>query len=420
MEAPAVNTYARNMSVISRRWPEVAKAIQNATLDGCQWQEGTKEGTIVYNGIRMTGAVDRAAEAKLQASTVAEGTDIQWCFGVGLGELPRELLKRNRKTVVAVLNASVTKASLSQTYQADWLEHRKVDMCLASSLVDTIRVPQNAPFTVVPMELRYADKGAYPVRDMVFGAINSRFNVGIQYQAQLSMDTAHWEENKQYMAVDKSVTKLFGEGTSSIIVVASGPSLDGQLDWLRNQEHAQIICMNSSLPVLVKAGILPDICIVLDSAKTIPKCMDGLELPDPNPIALVYEPVVSPSLVSVWPGQRYFSVTHDLWHQGTVTHAAVDLAVKMGAKSITLLGADFCHPSMKSHAGDAPDHYTVHETPAAMMPTVNGLGEDTHTIPCLAMYHRTLEEYVGKHPEVAWFKRGKQGVTVKGAEWQGS
>ncbi len=417
-----MNHYDRNMSVVSRRWPDVARAIQDATIEGCQWLTDAKEGTIVYNGIYMTSAHNRAAEARLQATTCTENADIQWCFGMGMGELPKELLRRNKKTAVVVLNRAVTKASLMQTYHADWLEHKKVNLCLAKTVAESIRVPAGAPFTCVPMELRFADKDAYPVRDMIFGAINTRFNVGIQYQAQLPMDQAHWDENKQYMAKDKPVTALYDTAKdASFVVVASGPSLDGQLGWLKEtRQNFKVICVNSSLPVLMKAGIVPDICLIIDSAEVVAKCLDGLMMPNPNPIALVYEPVVAPSIVSIWPGQRYYAVSNTLWHVGTVTHGAVDLAVKMGAKSVTMLGVDFCHPKLKSHAGDAPDKYQVQEAPAAMMPTVNGFGEDTHTIPCLAMYHRNLEDYVSQHPEVGWYKRGREGVTVRGASWQDS
>lgn len=418
-------TYERNMAVIRRRWSAVASAIDGAPLTGCTWLTGTREGTVVYNGVCMTGAHDRATEAKVQASIVPAEVEQIWCFGVGMGDLPRELLKRDKETIVAVLNLSVTKAALVQVDMTDWLAHEKTVLCLASDLADGINVPSNAPFATVPMELRFADKNAYSVRDVVFGAINSRFNIGIQYKSQLPMDQAHWDENKQHMAVDASVTTLFAPPSyTKAIIAVPGPSLDGQLDWIRETRQPigngythLLFCVNSSLPILVKAGIVPDVCIVLDSAESIVKCLDGLGLPTPNPVALVYEPVVTPALVGAWPGTRYFAVTNDLWHAGTVTHAAVDLAVRMGATHVTLLGADFCHPKMKSHAGDAPDHYAVHDAPAAMMPTVNGLGEDVHTIPCLAIYHRKLEEYIGKHPEVTWCKRGRQGVAVKGCTW---
>lgn len=415
-----MNNLERNMSVIRRRWPTVATALEAAPLDGIFWQDGTKEGTLVYQGKRMTSSHNRAAEALIQASTVPEGTDMQWCFGTGLGELPRELLKRNKKTAVVVMNASVTRAALEQTYQADWLEHKKVNVCMAVDVAPSINIPANAPFTVVPMEVRFADKDAYPVRDALFGAINTRFNVGIQYRAQLENDTANWEGNKQFMATDARVTELFGSRPGGdFIVCASGPSIDGQMEWLREHgKNATVMCVNSALKPLVKGGVMPSFCVVIDSAEVVAGAVHELPIDPLAACALVYEPVVTPALVSAWPGKRYYAVTRDMWSQGTVTHAMIDLAVSMGAKTITMLGVDFCHPKMKSHAVDAPDHYDVKgDIPAAMMPTVDGNGEETHTIPCHAMYHRNLEQYIKGKPEVQWFKRGREGVTVRGATW---
>ena len=416
-----LSNFDRNMGVIRRRWPSVARELEAVKVAHVQWQDGPKDGTLVYKGIRMTGAVDRMADARVQAGTVAAGSDVQWCFGIGLGELPRELIRRNRKTAVIVMNREFARASLEQVYHADWLEHKKVNFGLAADIAASIRVPDNAPFTVVPMELRHCDPDAYPVRDAVCGAINSRFNYGIQYKAQLTNDLAHWEANKARMeGIDKPVPELFDTRKGcDAIVCASGPTLDDQLEWLHaNRDGKLLICLNSSLKPLRSAGIMPDYCVVIDSADSIAKGLDGLEVDSLAQCVLIYEPVVTPAFIESWPGERRFSVNNWLWSKGTVMHAAVDLAAKMGAASITLLGVDLCHPRLKSHAKDAPDHYDVKtEIPAAMIPTIDGNGNETYTIPCHAMYHRHLESYIKDHPQIRFYKRGREGVPVMGAAW---
>ncbi len=408
------------MGVIRRRWPLVAKELDRTEVKDCAWQSGPKDGTIVYKGLRMTSAVDRAAEAKMQASLLERAPEL-WCFGVGLGELPREVLKRNRKTSVVVMNREVTRASIGHVYHADWLEHKKVSLKMASEIAESIRVPDKAPFAVVPMELRHADVDAYPVRDAVCGAINSRFNHEIQYKAQLPNDLEHWEANKPRMeAEDKIVSDLFGmrPGCESI-VCATGPTLDDELGWVKeNREGKLVIALNSSLRPLHVAGIVPDVCVAIDSADSIAKGLDGIDIESLKECQLVYEPVVTPSFIEAWPGPRFYSVNNLLWSKGTVTHTAVDLAVKMGAASVTLVGVDFCHPKLKSHAKDAPDHYDVNaEIPASLIPTIDGNGEMTHTIPCLSMYHRHLESFIKDHPQVKFYKRGRAGVPLMGATW---
>jgi hypothetical protein len=106
-----------------------------------------------------------------------------------------------------------------------------------------------------------------------------------------------------------------------------------------------------------------------------------------------------------------------LWASGSVLHPAVDLAVKLGAKSVTLLGADFCYVSNRYYTTGAANKVPIMPDVAASMPTFDGNGNETSTQPSLARYHRHLERYIAEHPEVQWFKRGRKGVEIRGAQW---
>lgn len=90
-----------------------------------------------------------------------------------------------------------------------------------------------------------------------------------------------------------------------VIIVASGPSLDENLDFLReNQDKAVIICSDSSLPVLVRNGIRPDFQAVLERAKSVrdrhDEAAEELDLSEINLIATS----------TIWPGiDEYFKRT---------------------------------------------------------------------------------------------------------------
>jgi hypothetical protein len=270
------------------------------------------------------------------------------------------------------------------------------------------------------MEVKFCDTSAYPVRDQVFSLVNERFNEGIQYRAQLENDTAHWQANKPRMeSEDKPVESLFGSRPgANVIVATSGPSLDGQLEWLRGHRDTSIlVTVNSSLRTLMRAGIVPDYVVVIDSNEIIAKDLDTLEVEPLKSSTLVYEPVVTPKLVQAWPGPRCYSVNKVLWASGSVLHPAVDLAVKLGAKSVTLLGADFCYVSNRYYTTGAANKVPIMPDVAASMPTFDGNGNETSTQPSLARYHRHLERYIAEHPEVQWFKRGRKGVEIRGAQW---
>ena len=91
--------------------------------------------------------------------------------------------------------------------------------------------------------------------------------------------------------------------------------------------------------------------------------LEGLEMTAFENTPLVYVPTVTNNLLQQWPGPRFTAYLRRalyvelnkryergfLFSTGTVTHCCVDLAVKMGAKEIVLLGADFSFPKNKSH-----------------------------------------------------------------------
>ena len=76
---------------------------------------------------------------------------------------------------------------------------------------------------------------------------------------------------------------------SRIIVVGSGPSLDRDLDWLReNQRRLIVICATSTVRVLKRAGIQPDFQTNLNTQMT-PERVAQLELDPDIPMIAYYK-----------------------------------------------------------------------------------------------------------------------------------
>ena len=147
------------------------------------------------------------------------------------------------------------------------------------------------------------------------------------------------------------------------VITAAGPSLEENLAAFPvPDEQTLIIATDTSYPALVKRGIRPDLVVSIDCQhvsyhhflagydREIPLVLD---LASPQGLARL-----SSSPFFFTSGHPFSIYINRKWRQfpeidtsgGNVTHAAVSLASRLGARRITLMGADFCYPSGKSYA----------------------------------------------------------------------
>ncbi len=387
------------------RWPAILAALESAPAPEVTIAP-TPQHTLTVDGLQLTSGYSRIGEAITQATMVSEGVDDAWCYGVGLGELPSVMLARCNKLHVVIMNLGIARASMSAVRHA-WLDDPRVELHLASEMAVAF-----GPMAVSPIELRRADDNAVHVRDQIQTLLNADINRKMQ-AARKELEDGHRAGSAEALATDGHVSKLRGLYADGVIVVMGGPSAAGYYNWIRERSEAHvIICASTVLKPLLQEGIVPDYVCCIDSA---PHMAKHFEVMPSSGSSLVYSPTVNPLIVSGWRGPRYYAEHGDLFPGGSVLFTAVDLAVRMGATSVYLVGADLCFPGDRSHTDGAPHPYDVSQ---AWRPTViNGRGERVKTEECLSQYRQNLELLVSQHPEVKWVKLGRDGVPVKGMEW---
>ncbi len=148
-----------------------------------------------------------------------------------------------------------------------------------------------------------------------------------------------------------------------VLITAAGPSLEFFIEQIRKERKESLfIATDTSLPVLLEYELNPDAVISIDCQhvsyhhflKGLPKNIPlVLDLASPPLLARLTEKVIF--FASLHPFCRYIST---YWRQfpsidtsgGNVTHAAVSLALTLGADQIYLYGADFSFPRGKSYA----------------------------------------------------------------------
>ncbi len=404
---------------IDDRWTIVSVALTFAPLPSTVCLAATPQRTLIVDGLQLTSGFNRTGEAATQASVVPPDATECWVYGIALGDAITQLLMRDTMKMVniVVMSRSIARASL-EFEPHGWVHSPRVTMHLAR---DVAGLP--TPYTVSPVECKLADSDAHQLRDRIAVQQNAEFNA-TNMAVRRDLELAQYEKNREFIAQDGPVIRLFDSGSKSAIVIGGGPSLSRQYGWIKDHDHDLIICASTALGPLLGAEIWPDYVLVVDPAPAIAKHFDGISHDHLRRATLVYIPTCYPAVVRDWPGPRAMAHVNiddpgsDLFSGGSVIHACTDLAVKMGCKTVYVAGADFSYPGGESHVAGAANPYEVGgENSGWRMATTNGHGVEVLTDDALVQYRLRLAEYVAKHPEVKFYKLGREGLPVDGMEW---
>lgn len=152
------------------------------------------------------------------------------------------------------------------------------------------------------------------------------------------------------------------EGETAV-VVAAGPALHDQLDWLRqHRDRAVIIAVNNAMAPLLKAGIEPHICVLNDNSLAVDDALEQLE-PSSTMLAahclsgLGAGRFEKTFLFGIWmPG--VFGLRPELELYGSVVTAGFSLARHLGCQRCVFCGVQLAdtRPVGLGYAKD-----TVHE-----------------------------------------------------------
>lgn len=417
-----------NLQLLQQRWPQVHAATM-AVIEPADLHYIDTDGspTLQVNGIHLSSCFDRQSEARLQARQLGENEPSVWLYGVGCGDIQNELLHRSalRQLDVVILSLPLFKAVLRCFDHSSWLADRRVRLHLGA-VMDEIRTP----FAVVPAAMRIIDDEAMRLRDQLVlelesDHINDRVRNNPEFRQQIS-------DNVDLVSHDHNVETLFNTRTGGrIYVAAAGPTLSEHYQSLKEHDgSALLIAVDAALKPLLNQGIVPDMVVTIDGVRDHIMALFAVDMAYFVRTPLVYFPIVHGDVLRRWPGPRYAAYASSplyeallqqhpkgmLYASGTVTHAAADLAVKMGAKEVVLLGADFSFPGDRSHVASAVFCEAVDQA-ACQQWVVDGHGERVRTSRNLCGYLRDLERYIARHPQVRFINGSRNGALINGTRW---
>lgn len=412
-----------NAQVLRERWPALLERL--LAEDSAVLQADLVEGlgsTLSVAGIQLTSRHDRTREARTQAASLPEAPVLH-LYGCGLGDLQLALLERPGLTrlYVHILNGALFKLVLQLLDQQFWLADPRVELLYAGDLSEI-----QLPFFALPSELVLADDYSAKIRDRLVSETHVTFNNRLfTEEAGVAERLAAVEP---WVRADADVAELFGRDSGrEVFVIATGPSLEQHFAALRalreRPQRPLLICVDTAYQPLQHHGIQPDVVVSIDQR------ISSRHLPaqDSASTTLVYMPLADPRVLEGWQGPRYvaysaspvFASLRQRWPKaqlhagGSVIHPAVDLAVKMGGRRITLFGADFAFPMDRTHAG-WQDGDLGPQLKAAKHWVLDGNGQRVKTQLNFRSYLCELERYIQSQPEVRFFNTSRSGAMIAG------
>ncbi|OHD68308.1 MAG: hypothetical protein A2W19_17070 [Spirochaetes bacterium RBG_16_49_21] len=147
------------------------------------------------------------------------------------------------------------------------------------------------------------------------------------------------------------------------IIVAAGPSLHQSIDFIKkHRARAVIIAVDTSYKILLKSGIEPHFCIVVDPQVVNARYFEGSGM---TRTILIADPMVHPSVFRFFKGpvaltgvafkllhwiDSFFGHKGEITHGGSVSTNACDFALRTGASPVILMGQDLAFTGGYAHA----------------------------------------------------------------------
>ncbi|AEV70523.1 motility associated factor glycosyltransferase family protein [Acetivibrio clariflavus] len=195
----------------------------------------------------------------------------------------------------------------------------------------------------------------------------------------------------------------------SVIIVSSGPSLDLNIEYLKEAKNkAMIFAVGSSLRPLLLRDIIPDLFVVIDPKEGTLNQIKGFENME---IPMIYLSSAYAGTVSAYKGPKAIACykkeqlkaekeKYIVDPGGSVATTALDIAIKMGFDFIILVGQDLAFTNGRNHVqyGTSADVNT--KELKNMRKVVGQNGEILYTTLGLLSYKYWIERRIEKENRV--------------------
>ncbi|MBD5545733.1 MAG: DUF115 domain-containing protein [Lachnospiraceae bacterium] len=211
-----------------------------------------------------------------------------------------------------------------------------------------------------------------------------------------------------------------------MVIVAAGPSLDDNLEFLReNSGKKTIIAVGTVFKKLLEQKIYPDMVVIVDPQEQTYQQVAGLE---EQKVPMLLGMTAYWKIAAAYQGEKYLipskylkeldNITEeyeDEWNDGgTVTYSALEAAVRFKAEKIFFVGADLSYPGGMTHATG-----TLQRTqkPIEKLIPIEGCGGTTvYSDTVLISYLHAIENMIERTPWISYYNTSHIGAKIAGTK----
>ena len=413
-----------NMLCIRELHPLMSEAIESTDVKA-EHIAFISEGqtTLQIAGRQLSSLYDPRLEADIQAATLPENESLS-LYGCGIGLLPSTLLKRGslKQLKVKILNLDLFIIVMFYFNQREWLSDPRVQLSLARHDFEV-----DVPFFCSPAEALFPEVECELIGERLRHELNQKFIdehfSALKIELQDRMHNALTDASRH-----QDIKRLFGSQVDkAALIVGAGPSLEGQTKFIesfRHEDRGIILSTDAATKFLSEVQMIPDYVVSIDADYKPEDLFFGNE----ETVGLVHSPQLQPDILHCWTGPKFIFLTKTGLHEGldnenqfatlftggSVLHPAVDLAIKMGCKTIYLAGADFSFPDGKTHASWANGDLGHRDTETYIQ-TKSISGEIVSTTQDYLGYKIELERFIARQPQITFYNLSKSGAKIIGA-----
>lgn len=211
-----------------------------------------------------------------------------------------------------------------------------------------------------------------------------------------------------------------------VIIVAAGPSLDDNLEFLRdNLGKKTVIAVGTVFKKLLKLEIPPDMVVVSDPVEHTYHQIEGVE---DQKVPLLLAMTAYWKFAAAYQGEKYLiplksveeldNITEkceDAWDiGGTVTYLAMEVAVRFKAENIFLVGVDLAYPGGVTHATGTMDRTQI--SVDNLIPIEGCDGTMVYADTVFISYRHDIEDMIAQTPGISYYNMSNVGAKIAGTQ----
>lgn len=336
--------------------------------------ETAKNGTqipVLYNGKTIDSKYNPEREADTILTTITQNFNFFILLGVGSGILLQKLsILFSDAKIICIERTKADLHFLSQLESVNKLCNNPniffTDFLNAENVLVQNYIPAKYGDIKIIEQRAWVNENIDIYEQIKQSVEHSLRIISADYSVQVHFGKI-WQKNimnnlKLLTSADYQI-----DNSKNAYIIAAGPTLDKTIKLIKEDAHSLIISTDTAFSTLLKNKIIPDIVISLDGQSVsynhyihkfdFSKTIFAFDLCGNNsaikkiisndgkvfffrtghPLSLLADNFSNNSIPQIFAGS------------GTITIAALDLAVKCGFNTIKILGADFSYSNVKAY-----------------------------------------------------------------------